>query len=141
MIVTTTSVSQTAQLAQKLAEKYKNGGILALIGPLGAGKTTFTQAFAKSLGIKQNLISPTFILMREYFIPGQKVKKLYHIDLYRLDKIEEIDSLGLGEIFSNPQNIVIIEWADKLGNLLPKTAVRLFFTPTAKNSREIKVED
>lgn len=141
MIVTTTSVSQTATLAKNLAKKYKNGGILALIGPLGAGKTTFTQAFAKSLGIKQNLISPTFILMREYLIPGREKNKLYHIDLYRLDKIKEIDSLGLGEIFSNPQNIVIIEWADKLGHLLPQTAVKIFFKLTAENSREIKFED
>lgn len=141
MMVTTQSAAQTQKLGKSMAKKYQNGGILALIGLLGAGKTTFTQGFAQGLGIKQRLTSPTFILMREYPIPRNKSGKLYHIDLYRLENTSQMEQLGLAEIFANPKNIVLIEWAEKLGSLLPQKAVKIVFKPLSENSREIKIED
>lgn len=141
MIFTSHSVKQTQELAKKIALKYKDGGIFALSGPLGAGKTTFTQGFAQGLGIKDKLLSPTFVLMREYKIPGNAKGKLFHIDLYRLDQIEQIDELGISEILSNPKNIILIEWAEKLGTQLPKETILVIIKHLSENSREIEIRE
>lgn len=138
MKVITSSAKETQQFAKKLAQQFKDGAIIALSGPLGAGKTTFTQGFASGLGIKERLISPTFILMRQYQIPSSK-RRLFHIDLYRFEVIDQIEALGLEEIFSNPQSIVLIEWAEKLGKNLPKNTVYIQITILSDNRREIQV--
>ncbi|MFH0937365.1 MAG: tRNA (adenosine(37)-N6)-threonylcarbamoyltransferase complex ATPase subunit type 1 TsaE [Candidatus Daviesbacteria bacterium] len=135
----TSSADETQKLAQNLAEKFKKGAILALEGNLGAGKTTFTQGFAKGLGISEKVISPTFILMRQYNLPFTKAGKFFHIDLYRLENLKAVESLGLSEIFANPNNIILIEWAEKLGNLLPKEATFIKFKTLDENKREIKI--
>lgn len=131
---------ETQQIAKKLAQKYRQGKVLALIGPLGAGKTTFTQGFAQGLKIQNRLISPTFVLMRQYQLPQNPQGKLFHIDLYRLDNISQIDDLGLSEIFANPKNIVLIEWAEKLKKL-PENTVTISFKTLSANSREIEIEE
>jgi tRNA threonylcarbamoyladenosine biosynthesis protein TsaE len=141
MTYTTNSAEETQQIAGNLADKYRDGGIIALIGPLGAGKTTFTQGFAQGLGIKDKIISPTFVLMRQYDIPGNPKGKLFHIDLYRLDNITQIEDLGISEILSNPKNIVLIEWAEKLGNLLPQQAIKIELKQLSENSRQIEVKE
>lgn len=139
MIYKSSSPEQTQKIAQKLALKYQKGGVFALIGPLGSGKTTFTQGFAKSLGITQRLISPTFIIMKQYGLPENKKGKFYHLDLYRLDTQVQMEELGIKEIFENPHNIILIEWAEKLGKLLPPKTIKVEFKLLAKNQREIKI--
>lgn len=140
MIYQTNSPQETQKIAQELAKKYQKGGIFALMGPLGAGKTTFTQGFAQSLGVSQRLLSPTFILMRQYDLPENPQGKLYHIDLYRLEQINQIEELGIKEILENPANIILIEWAEKLGNLLPQNTIHIKFTQVKENSRQIEIE-
>lgn len=137
----TTSAAETKKIASSLAKKIKSGGIVALIGNLGAGKTTFSQGFAKGLGIKENLISPTFILMREYHLgggSGRHLGKLYHIDLYRLEDPKQMENIGLEEIFDNPKNIVLIEWAEKLPHL-PKNVTTVNIKNLGKNLRGIEI--
>lgn len=112
------SIYDTEKLAKKLAKKYKKGAVILFQGPLGSGKTTFIQTFAKALGVTGRIISPTFILMKPYDLP-KSLRKLYHLDLYRLENQQQIESLGLEEIWNNPQNIVLIEWAAKLAQLPP----------------------
>lgn len=138
MKIITKSSKETQELGGKLAQKYQDGGILALFGDLGAGKTTFTQGFAEGLGIKGRVISPTFIVMRQYPLPKNQAH-FYHIDLYRLDQINQLEEIGLSEIFANPQNVVLIEWAEKLGSLLPKNATKIKFRQTAENVRELEI--
>lgn len=115
---TTYSEKETKDLAKKLAKKLT--GVIALIGELGSGKTTFAQGFAEGLGIKDKIISPTFVLIRQHRIPKTD-KPLYHIDLYRLEDFAE---LGLKDLIEDPNNIVLIEWAEKLKEL-PKNAIRI----------------
>ena len=134
----TNSAAETQKMAADTANKYKNGGIIALSGPLGAGKTTFAQGFARSLGITQNLISPTFILIKNYLIPGNEKGQLFHIDLYRLEKKPQIDAIGLSDILNNANNIVIIEWAERL-NKLPDNTMQVNIIPTGESSREIEI--
>ncbi|MDO8570472.1 MAG: tRNA (adenosine(37)-N6)-threonylcarbamoyltransferase complex ATPase subunit type 1 TsaE [Candidatus Daviesbacteria bacterium] len=136
----TKSAEETRGLGKKIAQKYQNGGILALFGDLGAGKTTFTQGFAKGLGIKNKVISPTFIVMRQYPLIKNKAH-FYHIDLYRLDQINQLEEIGLSEIFANPQNVILIEWAEKLGTLLPRNAVKIKFNHIKEDSREIEITE
>lgn len=137
----TNNVEETQAIALSLAKQLKGGEILALHGELGAGKTTFVQALAKGLRINKRIISPTFVIVRQYRIRNHesRIMNFYHIDLYRIEKAKEIEGLGLGEIMNDPQNIVAIEWAEKLGNLLPKKRINIYFEYLSDNKRKIRV--
>lgn len=108
----TTGPQETQKIAGTLASGFKSGGVIALSGELGAGKTTFVQGFAEGLGIKDKIISPTFLIIRQYPIPDQK-NFFYHIDLYRIEKVS-LEDLGLKEILTEPGNIVVIEWPERI---------------------------
>ena len=126
------SESQTKKIAAKLARE-NHGKIFALTGELGAGKTVFVQGFAKGLGIKEKIISPTFVLIKEHLIPRSN-RIFYHIDLYR---IENTAHLGLQDLFSDPDNIILIEWADKIKNILPENTVKISITKDSLQKRTI----
>lgn len=131
----TKSAKETQAFAKDLAKVFKNGGILALSGELGAGKTTFAQGFAEGLGIKEKIISPTFLIIRQYLIPKRK-KMFYHIDLYRLENINFVES-GLAEILEDKENIVLIEWAEKIADKLPADTRKIHMKKTLGNLHEI----
>lgn len=124
----TQSNLETQKLAQNLAKEFKSG-VIALSGDLGSGKTTFVQGFAKGLGIKDKIISPTFVLIRQH-------GRLYHVDLYRIDNFSE---LGLEELFLDKNAIVLVEWAEKIKNLLPKNTIWITFKMLSENKRGIKL--
>lgn len=136
--VTTKNADETKSYAKKLAKDFLRGGIIALSGKLGAGKTTFAQGFAQGLGIKDKIISPTFLIIRQYTIPNKK-NLFYHIDLYRLDNID-LKSSGLEEILSDPTNVVLIEWADRIENCLTGST-RISMTGTTEDTRLIEITD
>ena len=120
-------------LAKRLGATLSGGETLALVGPLGSGKTTFTKALAKTLHIHQSVVSPTFILMSRYHgwanVQGKKKPIwLYHLDLYRTKDLAEVKALGLSEVWSDPSAIVAIEWADKIKALLPKNTITIKFS-------------
>ncbi|MBI4039958.1 tRNA (adenosine(37)-N6)-threonylcarbamoyltransferase complex ATPase subunit type 1 TsaE, partial [Candidatus Daviesbacteria bacterium] len=99
---------------------------------------TFVQGFAQGLGIKDKIISPTFILIRIHKVPKTD-QKLYHIDLYRIEGAINTAALGLDEIFTNKSNIVLIEWAEKLGSKLPQAAIKININDLGRDKREIRV--
>ncbi|QQG43549.1 MAG: tRNA (adenosine(37)-N6)-threonylcarbamoyltransferase complex ATPase subunit type 1 TsaE [Candidatus Daviesbacteria bacterium] len=132
------SPSQTQKIAAGLAAKIKSG-VIALTGSLGAGKTTFTQGFAKGLGITEKVASPTFMLIRQHPIPKLE-KNLYHIDLYRLEDPIDIKSLGIEEIINNPENLSLIEWAEKIKDQLPQNTIFVNIKIIAGEKRVIEVE-
>lgn len=125
------SETDTKRLAAKLSNKIKNG-IICLSGDLGSGKTVFVQGFAQSLGIKEPIISPSFVLIKQYPIPYHH-GTLYHIDLYRLED-NQLRELGLDELWSEKQNIILIEWADKLKKI-PNSAVKISIQKKGKDQR------
>lgn len=134
----TGSEGETRRLAKKIAKKIKHG-VVALTGELGAGKTTFVQGFAQGLGIKEKIISPTFVLIRQHPIPKTS-SLLYHIDLYRLEDAKDFRHLGLEEILSNPNNLVLIEWAEKAEKYLPKNTIWISFERIDENQRRIAIK-
>lgn len=133
------SDKETKQIAANLAKQFKCG-IIALTGELGTGKTTFVQGFAKGLGIKEKIISPTFVLIRQHQIPKTK-KMLFHIDLYRLENKKEFKNLGLAEILNDSNHLILIEWAEKVKNILPKNSIWIFFETINQKTRSIKIAD
>jgi len=127
-----------AQLARELtAKKSKNALIIGLTGDLGSGKTTFIQGFAHGLGIKQKLPSPTFVIMRNYKLATTHYSLLCHIDSYRLKNTGETKILNLKEIIKNSENILLIEWAEKIKKILPKKMIRLKFRHGEKENERI----
>src|SRR3989344_6267831 len=111
--------------------------VLALVGDLGSGKTTFARAFAEGLGVKEKIKSPTFIIFRKSNIKNKNFLYFYHFDVYRINSEKEILNLGWKEIISNPENIVLAEWADKIENILPKNCIKINFKHLKGDKREI----
>lgn len=107
------------------------------MGDLGSGKTTFVQGLAEGLGIKERLISPTFILLREYKRPSGG--NFYHVDLYRLEMVTEteLESLGILDFAKNKKNIILIEWAEKARKILPASTFWINFEQVDDNTRKI----
>ena len=135
----TNSSQETQELGQKLAERLKSGDFIALFGELGGGKTTFVQGLVRGLGIKKRITSPTFIILREYKIPN-KSSNFYHIDLYRINmENNEAPELGLDEIIKEKRDIVVVEWAEKMGNILPKNRWEISFEYIDDNKRRITI--
>lgn len=139
MEIITKSARGTQKLGERLSADLKPGSILALYGELGSGKTTFIQGLARGLGIKKRIISPTFIFIRPYTLTP-KPCTLYHIDLYRIKKETEAHSLGLEELFADKSAIVVIEWADRIKEILPKKRIDINFEYFDENHRRIKIE-
>jgi len=143
----TNNASQTKKIGQTLAEKIlnkkkkeKKSQVLALQGELGGGKTTFLQGFAKGLGIKERILSPTFVILKKFRLFNQNFKFFYHIDCYRVKKERELLSLGFKEIISDPQNIIAVEWANHIKNILPKEVISIDFNFHNKNKRKIIIQ-
>lgn len=143
MEIVTKSAEETKKIATNLAEETKEqpllkyAFIIALEGNLGSGKTTFIQGLAKGLKIKENVLSPTFLILKEFPILFKKYKSFYHIDAYRLKHPKELLELGFNDLIKDPENIIVIEWADKIKKILPKYILKIKFTNLGKNKRKI----
>ena len=134
----TNSARETMLVGEKLAKKLKPGDMIALSGNLGSGKTTFTKGIGKGLGVKDSrrINSPTFVLIKEY---NGKVP-LYHLDLYRLDDLKEIENLAIEEYIYG-HGITVIEWAEKIKSILPEKHIFVQLKVKGDNKREVIIED
>jgi tRNA threonylcarbamoyladenosine biosynthesis protein TsaE len=110
----TTSVEDTRSLGAAMAELARPGDVLVLAGDLGTGKTAFAQGFARGLGVTDPVTSPTFILARTY----EGRLRLHHLDVYRLDHLQEAEDLGLAELVDD-RGVTLIEWGDVIAPTLP----------------------
>jgi len=128
----------TAYYGQVLGQLVEAGQVLALRGDLGAGKTTFVQGFGRGWGVTAPITSPTFILVRQYE-RERDLARLYHLDAYRLNSPSEADSIGLEELLA-PENVVLIEWAERVADFLPRSTLWLDFQPQADESRWIEAQ-
>jgi len=144
--ITTKSAEETKKVAINLAEELKKQSLLkhafiiALKGSLGSGKTTFIQGLAAGLGIKESVLSPTFLILKQFPISFRGYKNFYHIDAYRLKNPKELSELGFRDLLNNPENIIAIEWADKIKKIMPKKVLKIKFTNLGKNKRGITMK-
>jgi len=143
--IITNSSEETQLFAEKLARNMNGGEVICFYGDLGYGKTTFIQGFARGLGLEGRIISPTFIIMRSYRakskIQDSRFKNFYHIDLYRINTPQEIIDLGLHELLNNSENIIAIEWPEKMGKLLPKNRIDIIFEYLEEDKRNIVIQE
>jgi tRNA threonylcarbamoyladenosine biosynthesis protein TsaE len=132
----TRSVEETVALGERLAATLAPGTVVALTGDLGAGKTALTKGLARGLGVTEPITSPTFTLVAEH--PARGGRRLYHVDLYRLDAPQQAVEIGIEEELA-PDGWTIIEWAERLGDLLPPGTVRVQIEIVSENERRIMV--
>ncbi|HOE83710.1 MAG TPA: tRNA (adenosine(37)-N6)-threonylcarbamoyltransferase complex ATPase subunit type 1 TsaE [Sphaerochaeta sp.] len=130
-----TSALETTAYGERIAAHLKGGEVIALIGGLGAGKTTLAKGIARGLGVEDEVVSPSFTLIQQY--EGRLA--LTHIDLYRLDGSEEFEMIG-GEEFLYTDGVTLIEWAEKIGDLLPKDLKKITIAIEENLDRTITVE-
>ena len=134
MIIKTQSTEETEALGRKIGNALKKGDVVSLRGSLGAGKTVIAKGIARSLGIDEAIVSPTFTLVQEY--DGRE--KLYHLDIYRLSGEDEFESMG-GEEFLYPDGISLIEWSEKIDSMLPDGTIYIDITINDDLSRSVDI--
>lgn len=128
-------------LIKMVGDRLSDGAVvITLSGDLGSGKTTLTQTIGKQLGIKNKIISPTFVIMKKYPLKNKKFKELIHIDTYRLEKKEDIIHLGWEKIISENGNLVIVEWPELIEELIPQNAIKIKLVHIDEKTRGIDTE-
>ena len=132
----TSSAQETINLGKKIGFLLQKGDVIALQGTLAAGKTTITKGIAQALGIEEEITSPTFCLISEYY--GKM--NLYHMDVYRLDGAEDFINLGTDDMIYG-DGVSIIEWSEKIMEELPKSTIIIRLIPQEDGGRKIEIEN
>lgn len=132
----TSSDEETVELGRTIALTLPKKACILLIGNLGAGKTTLAKGIIHGLGVAKpdEVVSPTFTLIHEY---GEG--RVYHIDLYRLDKAEQLATLGLDDIFDR-ESVVLIEWGERFPALMPKQRIEIRLSAIGEHERQIETK-
>ncbi len=131
----THSPEETQQVGRRLGEAARPGDVVLLIGDLGTGKTCLTQGIARGLGINDYVLSPSFVIVRE--LHGRL--PLFHADLYRLDRFEETEDIGLDDYFYD-SGITVVEWAEKAIRLMPPEHLRIDLAYVSDADRKLKLQ-
>ncbi|MFQ6033782.1 MAG: tRNA (adenosine(37)-N6)-threonylcarbamoyltransferase complex ATPase subunit type 1 TsaE [Candidatus Bipolaricaulia bacterium] len=131
------SPGETIELGERMAQGLRPGDCLALVGELGAGKTTLIKGLARGLGIPEDeVISPTFMLIREH--RGGRLP-LFHVDAYRIAKPEELQEIGLEEYLLSDEGITVIEWADRVRGIIPASCIEIRIQILSLDERRISI--
>lgn len=134
MVITTKSAEETVALGKKVGSLLSANDVVCLTGQLGAGKTTLIQGIAEGFGVKDYVTSPTFIIINEY----QGKLPFFHVDLYRLEEVNDIEDLGIEEYFDRG-GVCVIEWAERLKELKPKKCHEIKIDVVSESERKICV--
>ena len=134
-MIATKNYKETILLGERIGKTLKPDDIVALSGCLGAGKTTLIQGIAKGLGVKNWVTSPTFTLINEY----EGKLNLYHIDMYRVDNIDDAEDLAIEEYFTKG-GATVIEWAEKIRSILPERTIKIGIKIISENKRSFDIK-
>ena len=144
MKIASKSLGETEKFAQNFLNNLKphdsRATVVGLHGDLGSGKTAFVKLVAKNLGLTENITSPTFVIIKNYPLPTTHYKLLVHIDAYRLEKGEELSGLGWQDLLNDPNNLIFLEWPEKVAEVLPEDYLRIDFKFIDENTREISAD-
>lgn len=135
-VVVTASAEETEAVGERLGAALGPGDVVALTGELGAGKTCFVQGLARALGVTRPVTSPTFVMVNEY----RGRLPVHHVDAYRTASLTELLDLGLPELFDDG-GVTVIEWADKVGPLLPARTIRVHLDGVGDEPRRISIRE
>lgn len=135
MHVTSSSPQETADLGYRIGKACAAGSIVSLRGSLGAGKTVLAKGIARALGITEAIVSPTFTLIQEY----EGTLPLYHMDLYRISGTDEFEMIG-GEEMLYGKGVTLIEWSEKIQDMLPDGTIFVDISIMPDTNREITIE-
>lgn len=141
-------ISKNPQDTEKIAKEFllkiksnnKSATLVTLSGELGAGKTTFTQALGKHLGIKNKINSPTFVIMKKYVLKSEHHDFLFHLDAYRLKNEKELEKLGWAEIIADPKNLILIEWPENVAKAIPKKHISIKISHIKEGERKFEIK-
>lgn len=133
--------SEMVTMGKKIAAELKGGDVVLLYGELGAGKTTLTRGMAEYFGIKKTITSPTFTLMNVYRVESKKykVKRLAHIDTYRLENEKQLIEIGAEDYIGDPETVCVIEWPEKASGLLNGNRVKRVWIEVKGRERKVKI--
>lgn len=138
------SPADTGALAGQIIELLKpdeaKATVLFLTGDLGTGKTTFTQSLARTLGLDLPVTSPTFVIQKTYEVEQGGWQKLMHIDCYRLESGVELTKLGFNEWLASPNTLMVLEWPERVADILPEPDLKLAFKFIDDKTREINYD-
>ncbi len=143
MLKVARTVAETALVAKdflELLEKeviQNEAVVVGLYGDLGSGKTTFAQALAKLFGVTETVTSPTFVIEKIYKVNSSRFSHLIHIDAYRLESGKELERLGWKDILGDPKHLILIEWPERVADILPKETKKIHFTFVDETTRKI----
>lgn len=138
---TTNNPEQTQRTACEIIEMLieQNVRVVGLYGDLGAGKTQFVKGVARCLGVEQVVNSPTFLIMKKYPTNRPNIPFLYHFDCYRIESTHEMSLFNFNDIIQKNNSLVLVEWADKIENLLPQSTAKIQFEVTGEKERKLRV--
>jgi len=136
MEITVSSAEETFGIGEALGRALEPGSVVALTGELGAGKTVIAKGIAKGVGIEEEPTSPTFVIMNVYEVNekgdgGERkalkrgIKRLYHLDLYRISGLEELEGIGYEDYFFDDEAVVVVEWAERVKGIFPPSAIHI----------------
>lgn len=137
------NLEETKDLAEKFIKSLQIGDravVVALTGDLGSGKTTFSQFIGRALGVEEHIQSPTFLIERIYELKDKPWKHFVHIDAYRLDSSQELITLGWEKLLENKENLILIEWPERVSDIIPEYAYHIVFRHVTEDTREIEVQ-
>lgn len=141
MVKMTHDAQETMEFAAKIAKVLRGGEVLALHGDLGGGKTTFTKGLAEFLRVEETITSPTFVMLKSYHgKTGDKNIQVVHIDAYRSESIEDIKSVGIEDYLNRDDVVMVVEWAEKIREILPKNTININFEFIDENTRKISIK-
>lgn len=134
----THSTEETKELGKKLAKEILPGMLVCLAGDLGAGKTTFVQGFLEAMGAARPYVSPTFVIMKQYDLPApvNGIERIYHADAYRVEA-KDFVNIGFSEWCADKKGVVILEWPERVQEIIPNTAQKISFVWKSDSEREI----
>jgi len=144
MKIISKSLKETESIARDFLEKislslHDTALVIGLYGDLGSGKTTFVQDIAKIFGVKEFVTSPTFVIEKIYNISHPAFKKIIHIDAYRIDSSKELLVLGWEDIINDEKNLILLEWPERVAEILPKNHAKVYFKFVSESEREIEI--
>jgi tRNA threonylcarbamoyladenosine biosynthesis protein TsaE len=134
-VVISESPEETMEIAMDLAKRLRDGDVVALVGELGSGKTTFVKGLARGLFVPEEILSPSFLLARTYRGP----RVLHHLDFYRVRSRAELEEVGLHELLPPEVGVTAVEWAERFPEVIPKEALWVTIGHVASNRRKITI--